>query len=80
MTCHKKTEVPSIIMSADRSRPYSNLLYGWSSLMSHDCTVLPASSPIPLPAHEVNQGKKACQTWQQRALMRLDRNGRARQP
>jgi len=48
--------------------------------MSHDCTVLPASSPIPLPTHEVNQEKKACQTWQRCALMRLDRNGRARQP
>lgn len=80
VTCHKKTEAPSIIMSADRSRLYSNLLYGWSSLMSHDCTVLPAGSPIALPTQEVNQGKKACQTWQRCALMRLERNGRLRKP
>lgn len=73
-------------MSTGGSRPYSNLLYGWSSLTSHDYTVLPASppaatplqTPSPLVVHSRKEILPNLATVC--ALMRIERNGRARKP
>jgi hypothetical protein len=69
------------VMSTGGSRPYSNLRYGWSSLTSHDYTVLPASPPFPRPLkpnyYSRSPSKEILPNLATvRALMRFERNGR----